>query len=139
MLQIIIGEEGKGKTRLLLNMANDEIKVSGGSVLFIDQSNKHIYELSNQIRFVNVRDFDIDSTDMFIGFILGIISSDHDLEKIFLDNFKILSKSHSDKIDTILDKLQAISEKNNLDFVISLSMPANELNKKFKDNIIKTV
>ncbi|MCI6914902.1 MAG: twitching motility protein PilT [Lachnospiraceae bacterium] len=139
MLQIIIGEEGKGKTRLLLNMANDEIKVSGGSVLFIDQSNKHIYELSNQIRFVNVRDFDIDSTDMFIGFILGIISSDHDLEKIFLDNFKILSKSHSDKIDTILDKLQAISEKNNLDFVISLSMPANELNEKFKDNIIKTV
>ena len=76
---------------------------------------------------------------MFIGFILGIISSDHDLEKIFLDNFKILSKSHSDKIDTILDKLQAISEKNNLDFVISLSMPANELNEKFKDNIIKTV
>lgn len=139
MLQIIIGEEGKGKTRLLLNMANDEIKVSGGSVLFIDQSNKHIYELSNQIRFVNVRDFDIDSTDMFIGFILGIISSDHDLEKIFLDNFKILSKSHSDKIDTILDKLQAISEKNNLDFVISLSMPANELNEKFKDNIIKRV
>ena len=139
MQQIIIGEEGKGKTRLLLNMANDEIKVSGGSVLFIDQSNKHIYELSNQIRFVNVRDFDIDSTDMFIGFILGIISSDHDLEKIFLDNFKILSKSHSDKIDTILDKLQAISEKNNLDFVISLSMPANELNEKFKDNIIKTV
>ena len=139
MLQIIIGEEGKGKTRLLLNMANDEIKVSGGSVLFIDQSNKHIYELSNQIRFVNVRDFDIDSTDMFIGFILGIISSDHDLEKIFLDNFKILSKSHSDKIDTILDKLQAISEKNNLDFVISLSMPANELNEKFNDNIIKTV
>ena len=139
MLQIIIGEEGKGKTRLLLNMANDEIKVSGGSVLFIDQSNKHIYELSNQIRFVNVRDFDIDSTDMFIGFILGIISSDHDLEKIFLDNFKILSKSHSDKIDTILDKLQAISEQNNLDFVISLSMPANELNEKFKDNIIKTV
>ena len=139
MLQIIIGEEGKGKTRLLLNMANDEIKVSGGSVLFIDQSNKHIYELSNQIRFVNVRDVDIDSTDMFIGFILGIISSDHDLEKIFLDNFKILSKSHSDKIDTILDKLQAISEKNNLDFVISLSMPANELNEKFKDNIIKTV
>ena len=139
MLQIIIGEEGKGKTRLLLNMANDEIKVSGGSVLFIDQSNKHIYELSNQIRFVNVRDFDIYSTDMFIGFILGIISSDHDLEKIFLDNFKILSKSHSDKIDTILDKLQAISEKNNLDFVISLSMPANELNEKFKDNIIKTV
>lgn len=139
MLQIIIGEEGKGKTRLLLNMANDEIKVSGGSVLFIDQSNKHIYELSNQIRFVNVRDFDIDSTDMFIGFILGIISSDHDLEKIFLDNFKILSKSHSDKIDTILDKLQAISEKNNLDFVISLSMPVNELNEKFKDNIIKTV
>ena len=139
MLQIIIGEEGKGKPRLLLNMANDEIKVSGGSVLFIDQSNKHIYELSNQIRFVNVRDFDIDSTDMFIGFILGIISSDHDLEKIFLDNFKILSKSHSDKIDTILDKLQAISEKNNLDFVISLSMPANELNEKFKDNIIKTV
>ena len=61
MLQIIIGEKGKGKTKLLIETANNDIKVSGGSILFIDQSNKHIYQLSNRIRFVNVEDFQIES------------------------------------------------------------------------------
>ncbi len=136
MLQIIIGEKGKGKTKLLIETANNDIKVSGGSILFIDQSNKHIYELSNRIRFVNVEDFQIESTDMFLGFILGLISSDSDIDKIFLDNFKILSKSHSDKLEFIITKLKEISQKFNVDFVVSLSMPSSELPHEFEDDIL---
>lgn len=139
MLQIIVGEKGKGKTRLLIEKANNEVKVTGGTILFIDQNNKHIYELSNRIRFVNVQDFEIDSTEMFLGFILGIISSDHDLDQIYLDNFKILSKSHSEKLDTILGKLKEISERYGIDFIVSLSMPSDELSEPFRENVIQAL
>lgn len=136
MLEIIIGEKGKGKTRKLLENANNAVKLTGGTILYIDQNNKHIYELSNQIRFVNVQDFNIETTDMFLGFILGIISSDRDLDKIFLDNFKILSKSHSDALTPILRKLKSLSEKYQIDFVVSLSMPEEELADEFRDDVI---
>jgi RecA/RadA recombinase len=139
MLEIIIGEEGKGKTKVLLEKANNDVKVSGGTVIYIDQNNKHIYELSNRIRFINVQDFSIENSEMFLGFILGLISSDHDLDKIFLDNFKILSKSHSDTLETILDKLYELSEKYEIDFIVSLSMPADELPEKFKKLVVKAL
>jgi hypothetical protein len=115
------------------------VKVSGGTVIYIDQNNKHIYELSNRIRFINVQDFSIENSEMFLGFILGLISSDHDLDKIFLDNFKILSKSHSDTLETILDKLYELSEKYEIDFIVSLSMPADELPEKFKKLVVKAL
>jgi len=139
MLEIIIGEEGRGKTNILLNKANNESRIASGSVLYIDQNNKHIYELSNRISFINVQDFNINNSEMFLGFILGIISSDHSLEKVYLDNFKILSKSHSDTLDGILDRLVELSEKYSIDFTVSLSMPVDELADRFKDYIIETV
>ncbi len=139
MLEIIIGEEGKGKTKVLLEKANNVVKISGGTVIYIDQNNKHIYELSNRIRFVNVQDFHIENSEMFLGFILGIISSDHDLDKIFLDNFKILSKSHSDSLEPILNKLYELSEKYEIDFIVSLSMPHDELPEKFKDFVVESL
>lgn len=139
MLRIIIGEEGKGKTRLLLDTANNTAKTSGGHLIYIDQNNKHIYELSNKIRFVNASDFNINNSEMFIGFILGIISSDHDIDKIFLDNFKILSKSYSDSIAAALDKLSELSDNYDIDFVLSLSMKEDELPEKFKGMIEKAL
>ena len=42
-----------------------------------------MYELSNQIRLIVVPEYNITDTDMFIGFIAGIVSQDHDLDKIY--------------------------------------------------------
>ena len=131
MLHLIIGEKGKGKTRIILDAANQTIKETGGTLIYIDQNNKHIYELSNRIRFVNVSDFNITNSEMFLGFIMGLISSDHDLDKIYLDNFSILSRSHSDAIEDILATLSDLSEKYDVDFVLSISITMDELPEKF--------
>ena len=82
MVQIIAGKKGKGKTKYLLDMANAAIKESKGSIVYLDKSSKHMYELSNKIRLINVAEFPIHSSEGFIGFICGIISQDHDLEVI---------------------------------------------------------
>ena len=131
MLHLIIGEKGKGKTRIILDAANQTIKETGGTLIYIDQNNKHIYELSNRIRFVNVSDFNITNSEMFLGFIMGLISSDHDLDKIYLDNFSILSRSHSDSLEDILDTLSDLSEKYDVDFVLSISITMEDLPEKF--------
>ena len=43
MVQIIAGRKGKGKTKHLLDMANDSIKKAIGSIVYLDKSSKHMY------------------------------------------------------------------------------------------------
>ena len=136
MVQIIAGQKGKGKTKILINKVNDEVKSSTGSIVYLDKSNKHMYELSNKIRLINVRDFLITNYSEFLGFICGIISQDRDLERIYLDSFLKVANIETDDVGNVLDKLTKISEQFNIDIVISISIDANHLPEEYRDNII---
>ena len=82
MIELIVGSKGKGKTKILLEKADKAIKEATGSVVYVDKSSQHMYELSNRIRLINVSGFPVNSEDGFVGFISGIISQDHDLERV---------------------------------------------------------
>ena len=61
MIEIISGEKGKGKTKELLNKVNTSITSATGNIVYLDKSQKHMYELNNKIRLINVNDFLIDN------------------------------------------------------------------------------
>ena len=73
MIQIISGEKGKGKTKILIEKANAEAMAAHGNIVYLDKSNKHMYELHNKIRLINVKDHFITNHSEFLGFIDGII------------------------------------------------------------------
>ncbi len=87
MVQFIVGREGKGKTKHLLDKVNTEIKDAQGNVVYLDKSTKHMFELNNKIRLIDVPEYLVTDSDEFIGFICGIISQDHDLQKMYFDSF----------------------------------------------------
>ena len=87
MIQFIIGEKGRGKTKVLLEKANTEVKQAEGNFVYLDKNTQHMFELNNRIRLIDVSDYPLTDSDEFIGFICGIISQDHDLEKVYLDSF----------------------------------------------------
>lgn len=122
MIELIAGEKGKGKTKMLMAKANNDIKVTGGNIIYLDINNKHMYELSNRIRLINVPEYNIHSADMFLGFIYGIASQDHDLDRMFLDNFMSISCMESvEEAEQLIKELAIISDKFELDFVIGIS------------------
>lgn len=121
MIDIIAGAKGKGKTKILIQQVNDDIKLTKGTIVYLDKNNKHMYELSNQIRLIVVPEFNVTDTDMFLGFIAGIISQDHDLDKIYLDSF-LTTACIKDNLDYAVEKLDALSEKFRVSFVISASV-----------------
>lgn len=84
MVQLIVGEKGEGKTKFLLDKVNTEVKDAHGSIVYLDKNPKHMYELNNKIRLIVVPDYMVDSSDAFLGFVSGIISQDHDLERCIL-------------------------------------------------------
>ena len=61
MIEIISGEKGKGKTKELLNKVNTSIASATGNIVYLDKSQKHMYELNNKVRLINVNDFLIDN------------------------------------------------------------------------------
>ncbi len=127
MVQIIAGEKGKGKTKHLLDKANAAVKESKGSIVYLDKSSKHMYELNNRIRLINVKEYPLPSSEAFIGFICGIISQDHDLEMMFLDSFLKLAALEGEDITEVITTLENIGEKYHVTFVLSVSMNKEDM------------
>ena len=136
MVQIIAGKKGKGKTKYLLDMANNAVKDSKGSIVYLDKSAKHMYELSNKIRLINVAEFPLHNSEGFIGFISGILSQDHDLETMFLDSFLKLSCLEGEDISATVEELDEVSKKYHVNFVLSVSMDGDELPASAKDMVL---
>ncbi len=128
MIELIAGEKGKGKTKMLMAKANNEIKVTGGHIIYMDQNNKHMYELSNQVSLLNVPDFGVCSSDMFLGFLYGVVSQAIDLDCIFLDNFLTISCIDTvEAADSLIKQLESISKKYEVDFIIGISKSKQDL------------
>ncbi len=136
MIQIIAGVKGKGKTKHLIDNANGEIKQTKGSIVYLDKSDKHMYELSNKIRLINVMRYGINSSDGFLGFVCGIISQDHDLERMYFDSFLKLACLENQDISQIIDKLDKIGDKFGVDFILSISMDEEHLPENAKSKIL---
>ena len=128
MIEIICGEKGKGKTKKLLEKVNHPVSTVTGSVVYLDKSQKHMYELNNKVRLINVVDYPITNCDEFLGFICGIVSQDHDLEEMYLDSFLTIASIEDDsEIVKAIEKLDVISEKYKVRFVLSVSRNKDSL------------
>lgn len=137
MIEIICGEKGKGKTKELLDKVNSAVGTQSGNIVYLDKSQKHMYELNNKIRLINVMDFPIDNCDEFLGFICGIVSQDHDLDEMYLDSFlTIASIDVENGITKAIEKLDVISEKFKVKFVLSVSRDINRLPECAKAKVI---
>ena len=137
MIELICGEKGKGKTKELLDKVNSAVGTQSGNIVYLDKSQKHMYELNNKIRLINVMDFPIDNCDEFLGFICGIVSQDHDLDEMYLDSFlTIASIDDENGITKAIEKLDVISEKFKVKFVLSVSRDINRLPECAKAKVI---
>ncbi len=136
MVQLILGKKGKGKTKVLLDRVNSQIQTVSGSIVYLDKSTKHMYELNNKVRLIDVSQYFVSNSSEFVGFVCGIISQDHDLEQMYFDSFlKIACLVDADITDTIAE-LEKISEAFKVDFILSISMDEAELPEGLKKNIL---
>ena len=135
MVELIVGKKGKGKTKVLLDRVNNAVKEANGSIVYLDKSTKHMYELNNKVRLIDVSSYPLKNADEFVGFICGIISQDHDLEQIYLDSFLKVSKLEDADVTDTLDQLDKIGEKYGISIVVSISLDKEEIPEALQDKI----
>ncbi|MCI6992751.1 MAG: hypothetical protein Q4C17_01465 [Bacillota bacterium] len=128
MVKLLIGHKGSGKTNQMIQLANDSIKVSDGSIIFINRNHRLTYELSYRIRVICMEDYEhITNIDEYIGFIYGIISSDHDIEMIYIDSILKHADVSLGDLPEFIGRLKAISEIYGVDFTVSVSAEKEEM------------
>ena len=136
MVQLIVGSKGDGKTKHLLDRVNSQIKTASGNIVYLDKNTKHMHELDNKVRLINVADYPLKNCDEFIGFICGIVSQDHDLASVYLDSFLKVAKLEGEDITDCVEQLEGIGKQYNITFVLSVSMDKEELPEGMQDKII---
>ena len=135
MDELIVGKKGKGKTKVLLDRVNGTVKDANGSIVYLDKSTKHMYELNNKVRLINVTTYPIKNADEFVGFICGIISQDHDLEQIYLDSFLRIANLEGADVTSTLQQLDDIGNAFKVSIIISISLDKEEIPEAFQDKI----
>ena len=136
MVQLIVGKKGKGKTIQLLDKVNNEVKNIAGNIVYLDKSMAHMYELNNKVRMIDVSQFMIESAEEFVGFVSGIISQDHDLQQMYFDSFLKIACLEGQDVTDAINKLEEISGRFNVDFVLSVSLDEVELPEAVRSKII---
>ena len=135
MVELIVGKEGKGKTKQLLERVNSEIKTASGNIVFIDRNDKHMFELNNKVRLVNVAEYDFTNSSEFLGFICGILSQDHDIEQMYIDAILKVAKTDKSELTAVVKRLATIGEKFNVKFTASVTLDASELDDEIREYI----
>ena len=128
MVKLLVGHKGTGKTKRMIDLANNQVENSNGSVIFINKNSRLMYDLKYRIRVVCMEEYEhITNSDEYIGFIYGIISSDHDIETIFIDSILKHADFSLGDLPEFLTRLKNISKNYGMDFVVSLSAEKEEM------------
>lgn len=135
MVKVLVGNKGSGKTKKMIELANEQVENAKGSIIFINKNTRLIYDLNYKIRVICMEDFKhITNEDEYIGFLFGIISSDNDIETIFLDGVMRHADIDVENIPSFVYKIKEISNDYGIDFVMSISAELEELvNVDFED------
>ena len=122
MIQVIHGKKGSGKTKRILDMANAAIQEHKGDVIFIDDDNRYMFDLRHEVRFINAGEYGSDSPEMFFGFLCGMMAQNFDISVVFVDAFLKLVKTETEKTENFFRRLEEMSEKHNVNFVLSVNV-----------------
>ena len=128
MVKLLVGHKGSGKTKQMIELANETVEKAQGSVIFINKNQRLMYDLKYRIRVVDMDDYEhVTNSDEYIGFLYGIISSDHDIEYIFIDSILKHADFSLGDLPEYIDRLKDISKNYGMDFVVSLSADQEEM------------
>jgi hypothetical protein len=125
MIKAVCGIKGSGKTKIMLDTANELVKSDKGVIVFIDPTASHMYDLDKKIRYVNLKEFKIESAKMLAAFILGSISQNYDIDVILIDALFRVNTQNEEENAWFFEQLDYVSTRYNVDFYISASVDRN--------------
>jgi len=135
MLKIIYAKRGTGKTKEMIKRANADVGNLKGDIVFLDKDNHCMLDLHHDVRYINAQEHGKISLDYFLGFLGGVMASNYDIEKIYIDGIPGLFGN--DELETIVKHIYKLAEKENIKVVMSVSGNKNDIPEFIKEYILE--
>lgn len=134
MIKFILGAKGAGKTRWLIEEANNDLKGGNGNIAFVEVDDDHIFSLDYNIRLINATEYNLKDLEAFYGFICGLCAMDFDLQKIYVDGiYKVLNIS-VEELENLHKMFTSVPEVNNREIYINVDYVSSEVSDYLKEN-----
>lgn len=127
MIQVIYGAKGSGKTKQLVDDANNFAKQAKGVVVYLDRSNHRIHDLEREIRLVDASHFGLKSQRDIVAFIKGMLAANFDIEKVYIDGLARLLDCNICELGEVYQGLEQLSDEFGISFVITASSAKEDL------------
>lgn len=133
MVKVIMGVKGSGKTKLLIEMVEKALEESRGAVVVLEKERSLTYDIPYQARLIVASNYDFGSTEFMKGFISAMHASNYDITHVFIDNlYKMFEDQSLSGAEDFLDWLNAFSEKEGIQFTLTLSAPVESATDRIK-------
>ncbi len=135
MIKLIVGNKGSGKTKAMIDMINESVEKSTGSIVCIEKGMKSTYNIKSSVRLIDVDDYVIKGYTMFYGFLMGVLAGNYDIEEVYIDGILKIGEQDIVGLGNLLDQISEIA-KENLKVVVTVSTDLENLTdgiKKYLD------
>ena len=126
-MKIIYGPKGTGKTKAIIESANQALDMAKGHVIFVTDTTRYTYDLNNQIRYLDVTGFDVVGEDGFRGFIKGLVAANGDNEYIYIDGIARITGKPLAELNSIFSAIEKLENDYGVKFVLTCSASKEDL------------
>ena len=127
MIKIIYGAKGTGKTKMMIDAANEAVKAAKGHLIFITDSKRGMYDLEREVRFIDTTEYDVAGESALCGFVKGVIAGNNDNEYVFIDGLVRIAGKPVQELAAFFYMLDKVAKNNNLVVTVSVSAAKEEL------------
>ncbi|KEI06667.1 hypothetical protein IRP63_10960 [Clostridium botulinum] len=121
MLHVFCDIKGAGKTKAMIDSANNKAINSKGNVVYIDDDNGPIFQLDNKIRFISTEEYDLKDMNHFYGFLCGILSQDYDISTVYIDGLFNIIEGKMDNTAHLFYSMEKLSQRYDVDFYLNIN------------------
>jgi len=127
MIKVIYGAKGTGKTKMMIDAANETVSVAKGHMIFITDSKRGMYDLEREIRFIDTSDYDIAGEAALCGFIKGVIAGNNDNEYVFIDGVVRIAGKPVQEMAAFFYMLEKVAKDSSVTVTVSVTAAREEL------------
>ena len=109
MIRLIVGTKGSGKTKAMIDMINESVRTTKGSVVVVEKGMKLTYDIASAARLIDLDEYKIQGGEMLYGFVAGLMASNYDITDIYIDAILKVLDHDINRLGVVLDEMSAIA------------------------------
>ena len=127
MVTLLTGKKGSGKTKKLIQIANEAVAASSGNVVVVEKGSKLTYDVTHKARLIDTDHYNVSGYEMLFGFLSGICAGNYDVTDILVDGtFKICPEG-IDGLEAFVKKVSTLADDTETKITFRISAAEEDL------------